>query len=259
MSASQDDLDAKADAIRQFANGYLDKRGWFASLDGVPRNKDGPVPWITYPAFRQLARIVKPDWRVFEYGCGGSSLWWAARARKVFSVEHDPAWAERIAAAAPSNLSIVTRTPCETCASERYAAVEDFMANPPDLPLFLFPEYSRMHGLTAKEFVAYATEICVHPDASFDAIVVDGMARTLCAWLAPRFLKPDGVVIFDNSDRWQYNAAYRLLSANGFKRIDFYGPGPVSRNEWCTSFFVHNLEMFAANIESPRGDSELSW
>ena len=73
--------------IYQFAQTYLEKRGWFESLDGIPRNKDGLVPWITYPAFRQLQRIVKPDSKVFEYGCGGSSIWWASHAAEVTSVD----------------------------------------------------------------------------------------------------------------------------------------------------------------------------
>lgn len=37
--------------IYEFAKGYLERRGWFESLNGIPQNKDGLVPWITYPAF----------------------------------------------------------------------------------------------------------------------------------------------------------------------------------------------------------------
>lgn len=247
------------EAIYQFAKGYLGKRGWFNSLDGVPRDQNGYVPFITYPAFRQLARIVKPEWRVFEYGCGGSSLWWANNVASITCVEHDAKWAARMSADAPPNLRIVTRVANEECSLDRHDAVAKFMAHPPEMPLSPFPEHNVLHGLTAKEFVAYATEITEHPEQSFDAIVIDGMSRTLCAWLAPRYLKPDGVIIFDNSDRWQYNAGYRMLSRMGFRRIDFYGPGPVNRLEWCTSMFVRNLEVFATNIDSPRGDSDIGW
>jgi len=86
-------IDARTDAeiaLDQFAGSYLTKRGWFQSLDGVPRNNEGPVPWITYPAFRQLQRMIKPGLKVFEYGCGASSLWWADHAAEVTSVEHTP-------------------------------------------------------------------------------------------------------------------------------------------------------------------------
>jgi hypothetical protein len=246
-------------AIYQFAQGYLAKRGWFDSLEGMPRDQNGFIPMITYPSFRQLARIVKPEWRVFEYGCGGSSLWWAANVKEVISVEHDAAWASRIAADAPPNLKVIARTAGEACSLERQDAVAKFLAHPPELPLSHKDSHNVMHGLVTEPFVAYATEIVEHPRESFDAIVVDGMARVMCAWLATRYLKPDGVIVFDNSDRWQYNAAYRLLSKMGFKRIDFYGPGPMNRVEWCTSFFVRSLDVFGDNIESPKGDNDIGW
>ncbi|MEO8115967.1 MAG: AAA family ATPase, partial [Phenylobacterium sp.] len=95
--------------IQQFAARYLEKRGWFESLRGMPQNKDGAVPWITYPAFLQLRRIVKPDFKVFEYGCGGSSVWWAEHVAEVTSVEHVRKWADQIAATNLPNLSIVSK------------------------------------------------------------------------------------------------------------------------------------------------------
>jgi SAM-dependent methyltransferase len=245
--------------IYQFAQQYLEKRGWFESLDGVPRNKNGLVPWITYPAFRQLERIVKPGARVFEYGCGGSSLWWASHAAEVISVEHDAAWAARVAENAPANLKVVTRVRDETCAEERQAAVAPFFADPPELPLSHDERHNVMHGLMNPEFVAYATEIMEHEPESFDVVIVDGMARALSAWLAAKYVKPGGIIVFDNSDRWQYNGAFRHLNAAGFRRVDFYGPGPVNRLEWCTSLFVRDLEVFADNIDSPQGDCDLGW
>ena len=234
--------------LYQFAQQYLEKRGWFESLDGIPRNKDGVVPWITYPAFRQLQRLIKPGSKVFEYGCGGSSLWWASHAAEVTSVEHDAAWAAHVAKAAPANLKIITRVMGENCSEERRSAVAKFFADAPELPVSPQPDHNIMHGLLCKEFTAYATEITAFERASFDVVVVDGMARTLTAWLAVQYVKPGGIIVFDNSDRWQYNSAYRILSTAGFRRIDFYGPGPVNRLEWCTSLFVKDLAVFQDSI-----------
>jgi hypothetical protein len=246
-------------ALYQFGENYLEKRGWFESLDGVPRNKDGLVPWITYPAFRQLQRIRKPGSKVFEYGSGGSSLWWASLSADVTSVEHDATWAAQVASQAPRNLKIITRVMDEPCSEDRRTAVAEFFANPPELPLSRDRTHNIKHGLLCGEFVAYATEICSHQKASLDVIVIDGMARTLTAWLAAQYIKPGGIIVFDNTDRWQYNSAYRLLNAAGFRRIDFYGPGPVSLKESCTSFFVKDMDVFKNNINSPHGDSDLGW
>ncbi|HEV2533525.1 hypothetical protein [Phenylobacterium sp.] len=245
--------------IYQFAQKYLRKRGWFESLDGVPRNLDGPVPWITYPAFRQLERIVRPDWKVFEFGCGGSSVWWAGKAGQVFAVEHNATWARNVANIAPPNLKVIVRDIGEECSPARKAAVQPFFDAPPEMPLSPYREHNIEHGLICDEFVAYATEIVEHEPESFDVVVVDGMARALTAWLAARYVKPSGIIVFDNADRRHYNGAYRLLHDAGFRRIDFYGPGPVNRWEWCTALFVKDLTVFADNIESPPGDSDLSW
>lgn len=246
-------------ALYQFAQMYLEKRGWFESLDGIPRNKNGIVPWITYPAFRQIQRIIKPSFKVFEYGCGGSSLWWAANTAEVTSVEHDAAWAERVAKTAPANLKIITRVMDEPCSDDRKAATTKFFAEPPELPVSPNRDHNIMHGLLSEEFIAYATEITAFPRASFDVVVVDGMARTLSAWLAAQYVKPSGFIVFDNSDRWQYNGAFKMLSAAGFRRIDYYGPGPVNRIEWCTSLFVKTADVFRDSVDSPQGDCDLGW
>ncbi len=245
--------------LYQFGQTYLEKRGWFESLDGVPRNKQGLVPYITYPAYRQIERVLKPTSRVFEFGSGASSHWWAAHAAEVFSVEHDADWARRVSETAPANLTVVTRVMGEDCSEERRAVVAPFFADPPDLPVSPLEAHNIMHGLLCDAFVAYATEIAAFEPASFDVILVDGMARALTAWLAIRYIKDDGIIVFDNSDRWQYNGAYRMLSAAGFRRIDYYGPGPINRNEWCTSLFVKDLNVFAASVDSPQGDCDLGW
>jgi hypothetical protein len=67
-----------------------------------------------------------------------------------------------------------------------------------------------------------------------------------------------GFIVFDNSERWQYNAGYRALHGFGFRRIDFHGLGPVGRHEWCTSMFAKNLDAFATNVERRKGGG-LGW
>jgi len=245
--------------VYHFAQGYLQKMGWFQSLDGTPRDHSGYVPYITYPALRQLRNIIRPDFRVFEYGSGGSSLWWAGQVAQVICVEHDPGWAMRVAEAAPSHLQVITREQGRATTPKHRGLLKKFLATSPELPLSHDEAHNLMHGLTSEDFVAYATEIEAHGAEKFDVIVIDGMARCFTAWLAPRHLKEDGFILFDNADRWQYNQAYRTLREQGFYRLDFYGPGPVNKIEWCTSIFSRNLDAFAQNIERPKGDCDLGW
>jgi len=177
----------------------------------------------------------------------------------VVSVEHDAAWAARVAAEKPPNLTLVVREIDAPLDQESAAALEPFFAANPELPLSPDRAHNIMHGLLCREFVAYAAELIRFPPGTFDVIVVDGMARSLTAWLAGQYVKPGGFVLFDNSDRWQYNAGFRALAAQSFRRIDYYGPGPVNVIEWCTSIFAKSLEAFHEAIDSPPGDNDLGW
>ena len=59
----------------------------------VCEDRDGnPIPWYTYPAIEYLAQFDYSDKKIFEYGCGNSSLFWAARAESVTSIEDNPEW-----------------------------------------------------------------------------------------------------------------------------------------------------------------------
>src|SRR5712692_963092 len=64
----------------------------------VPPIESG-LPWFTFGAIDFLQSWVKPHHRVFEYGCGGSTLFFAARAARVVCVEHNKSWALSVGAA----------------------------------------------------------------------------------------------------------------------------------------------------------------
>lgn len=82
--------------FRRSVGGALGVEGWMRSyLTKRPVDADGqPVPWFTYPATSFLDRRLEPGYRVFEYGAGGSTAWYAERVAEVTAVEHDPTWAE---------------------------------------------------------------------------------------------------------------------------------------------------------------------
>ncbi len=79
-------------------SGYLLDVGWFEAFrQGMPVRHGGePIPWTTYPFLEFIEPRIRGTWRVFEYGCGNSTLFWAARVATVRAVEHDAEWAKRI-------------------------------------------------------------------------------------------------------------------------------------------------------------------
>ena len=173
-----------------YREGPLKDDGWFRSF----REKESvdaqgnPIPWITYPAIEFLDKRINKQLSVFEYGCGNSTLWWASRVKEVISVEHDKRWYEKFAPIVPRNVTI------------NHVALE-------------------YGGAYAKEIAAYKKQ--------FDIIVIDGRDRVNCAISALDSIKSNGVIIFDNSDRREYERGMKLLQHNGFRKIEFIGMCPI--------------------------------
>ena len=178
----------------------LKASGWLASgRRNAPVARDGtPLPWYNYSAIDFLEGRVRPDMAVFEYGAGNSTLWWAERVAHVSSVESDPDWVGLLTPRLPGNADL------------RFEAA----------------------GTTA-----YA-QSAAERGRLFDVIVIDGADRNACASACLDALEEEGVVIWDNSD-WTtlYATGMAHLEANGFRRIDFRGLGPVLWRPWTTSVF----------------------
>ena len=75
-----------------------------------------PIPWYTYPSIEYLSQFDFSAKRVFEYGSGQSTLFWASRAKNVHSVEHNPSWYHKLSPSTPANCTLVLRPdPAEYC------------------------------------------------------------------------------------------------------------------------------------------------
>ena len=179
---------------------YLSKTGWLRSIDELlPVDVEGkPLPWFTYSFIDFIGDRIYPEMKIFEYGSGNSTLWWSARVSSVVACEHDKDWYENISQKVPDSVDY------------RYCELE------------YGGEYSKVISTFVSEF---------------DCIVIDGRDRVNCAKNALAALKGNGVVIWDNSDRESYQEGYAFLLENGFRRIDFWGLGPINRDKWCTSVF----------------------
>ena len=63
-----------------------------------------PIPWYTYPAIEYLKQLDFSDKKIFEYGSGNSTLFWAGRCKKVTSVEDNKEWFDRIKMKLPTTV-----------------------------------------------------------------------------------------------------------------------------------------------------------
>jgi predicted O-methyltransferase YrrM len=136
--------------------------------------------------------------KVFEYGCGASTLWWAARVERVIAVDHDPEWSGRISSQAPPNATVV-------------------------------------HHLLDPAG-PYETNALAH-DTRFDIVVIDGRNRVRCVPHAMAALRPGGVIVYDNTDRAEYADGLRALAEASFHRVEFIGLAPMVDFKSETSVF----------------------
>lgn len=147
---------------------------WVASLlaiHDVERMIDLGLPWWNVAATREADAYLRahPGARVFEYGAGASTVWLARRAASVVSVEHHAEWHRLLTSkvAAFDNIRLLHRE------------------------------------LEGDAYIGAIAEA----DGPFDLIVIDGRRRTDCLARARPYLKPGGLILFDDSGRRRYRKA----------------------------------------------------
>jgi len=57
-----------------------------------------PVPWMHPAAVLYLESLLTPDMTVIEHGCGGSTLWFSDRVKKVYSFDNNLEWTNKVQA-----------------------------------------------------------------------------------------------------------------------------------------------------------------
>jgi len=174
------------------------------------------MPWISFPAIDFLGACLTRRHRVFEWGCGGSTVFLASRAAQVVSVEHDPEWHAKV------NANLQARR-----------------LNNVDLRLAPFEEGS------AEKFASSGYLAAVR-DKSWDLILVDGILgygsggdfgshRQVCFQLAEKHIKAGGVIVVD--DIWMFPELRASHRAKSWR--EFVGVGPCRYGVTSTAAFFY--------------------
>lgn len=99
--------------VLQNPSGHLSASGLLGSwLLGYEtdffRDESGMVSaWWAESAVIFVKDHLKSNMRVFEYGCGNSTIFWSQYVNEVFSVEHDYLWFEKMKSIIPDNVKLV--------------------------------------------------------------------------------------------------------------------------------------------------------
>jgi hypothetical protein len=160
-------------------------------------------PWYTPKANQFLEKKIKNINRIFEFGSGNSSIWFAERTKEYIAVENDSSWYTQVTKKLKEKNLINT----------------NLLFVPPDKNKTDFdwekdwPYFKILkHSPDKPEFRHYMYTIDQYPDNHFDCIVIDGHERIGCLLHALPKLSENGMIIFDDSSREKFQKVFSLLS-----------------------------------------------
>ena len=164
------------------------------------RQVNSPSPWLSPVSIIFLKKYLTKDMSGIEFGSGYSTLFFSPKVKKLFSIEHHEGWYLKIKK--ELNKSQITnvdyrlfpKNDSQKFKSEKFDLEQDFKFN------------------IRRDYVKYFRSISDLPDESVDFILVDGRARTECAYYSIAKLKKGGIFILDNSERDRYNVVFDFLS-----------------------------------------------
>ena len=134
------------------------------------------APWLTRSSIMLLDSWLRSTDVGFEWGSGRSTLWFANRVSHFVSVETSKEWFDKITVRLKAG-------GLSEKVDYRYMECDiDEREGPLSLP--------------------YADTILSFDDNHFDFVLVDGMARASCARNALAKIKPGGLLIIDNANRY---------------------------------------------------------
>ena len=98
--------------IQLMLTGGLLDDGWFNSFSckQAVDKYNNPIPWCTYSFIKFIDKRLKKNFRVFEFGSGNSTLWYASRVGEIISLENDKNWYDVIQKELPANARIIYQT-----------------------------------------------------------------------------------------------------------------------------------------------------
>lgn len=194
---------------------------WKTSFEPGRNSLADEWPWLSFPAIEFLEKYLKPEHRVFEFGGGGSTLFFAKRVAFLATVENDGGWF--------SNLE-------KTMSSLGQKNWQGFFVGSEkhdgDRPLDISkPEdfASSAEGEFGNSFEKYAKTIHQFPEDHFDLVLVDGRSRPSCVAESLQHLKKGGILIIDNAEREHYSKAFKQVFKAQFKTVlDARAPLPYT-------------------------------
>ena len=148
------------------------------SRDPKITGREGIEPWVTRQFITTFDAWATKDWHALEWGSGDSTLWYAQRVHRLWTVEHNSNWADKVKARLDSHG--ITNT----------TLVDSSHHDP-------------------REYV----DIPIPPTLRFDFVMVDGRNRIASIVKSLPKMWDGAILALDNADRPRYRLGRMLLNA----------------------------------------------
>jgi hypothetical protein len=203
---------------------------WNKSLSSKSNSIKDEQPWITFTAIDFLKKHISEESKIFEYGGGGSTLFFLKRTDKVITIEHDKEWF--------TTLQKIIK-------EKKYTNWDGCFILPEKGDLLQNPNSSNPNHYSSNDeasvgynYKKYASGIDVYGDNYFDFILIDGRSRPSCIMHSIKKIKDGGYLILDNSDRTYYLENFSEIFKAKFESvIDHFGACPYSKQFTKTSIW----------------------
>lgn len=147
------------------------------------------LPWYTDTSLAKLLSYNYKEWDVFEWGGGCSTVWYSHNCKTVTTLETNQIWVNEISNYLNSNNNNNFKIVC--------------IDVPPSAT------HDNLHP-NKDQYINYIETL----NKKFDCIVVDGSYRNEALLISEKYIKDDGVIIFDNFE--QNTSGYSVLPAKEY-------------------------------------------
>lgn len=179
------------------------------------------MPYFTHPFLDILKTWNLSESRIFEWGSGYSTLWFARHCKSIVSVEHSEYWAKA--------LRVYAVTMNGQGAGNYVTAAHPSIVHIPT------PSNDINNGGVTHDYCHFVNRY----DFLFDIVIVDGIYRNQCVMNALKMIKPGGILIYDN---WKQASCDIDVSPieEMLSRYEHYSFKQPDHPDWRTDYWVVN-------------------
>lgn len=195
---------------------------WQKSLSPARNAVVDKQAWLTFAAIDLLKKNIRKGAKIFEFGGGGSTLFFLKFDATVVTVEHNKEWFDRLKDHINSKNWEGHFVPPDPVGTIKIDSLQ--INDPGDY----YSDDSEFKNVT---FKSYSSLIDKYPGAYFDIVLIDGRSRTSCIKHSLNKIKPGGYLILDNAEREYYLEKQKDVVESQFDIIlNDFGAVPYSKS-----------------------------